>query len=252
MPANLENSAVTIGLGKVNFHSNPKEGQCQRMFKLMHNCTHLTGSHSNAQNSPSEASKYLNCELPDVQKAEEPEMKLPTSTGSLKSNRVPEKYLLLIYWLCQSLWLCGSLHTAENSETHGNTRPPYLPLEESVYRSKSKLESDMEQWTNNGLLFPTGQRVLQGCILSPYLFDLYAEYIMWNDGLNGPQAGIKIARRNISNLRYTDDTTFTEESEEELKRLLMKEPLGRVKKLAWNSTFKKTKIMTSSPPLHGK
>ena len=97
MPANLENSAVTIGLGKVNFHSNPKEGQCQRMFKLMHNCTHLTGSHSNAQNSPSEASKNLNCELPDVQKAEEPEMKLPTSTGSLKSTRVPEKYLLLIY-----------------------------------------------------------------------------------------------------------------------------------------------------------
>ena len=67
MPANLENSPVTTGLEKVSFHSNPKAGQCQRMFKLMHNFTHLTGAHSNAQNSPSEASKYLNHELPDVQ-----------------------------------------------------------------------------------------------------------------------------------------------------------------------------------------
>ena len=91
MPANLENLAVTTGLGKVNFHSNPKEGQCQRMFKLMHNCTHLTGSHSNAQNSPSEASKHLNCELPDVQKAEEPEMKSSTSTGSLKKQQSSRK-----------------------------------------------------------------------------------------------------------------------------------------------------------------
>ena len=67
MPANLENSAVAAELEKVSFHSNPKAGQCQRMFKLMHNCTHLTGAHSNAQNSPSEASKYPNHELPDVQ-----------------------------------------------------------------------------------------------------------------------------------------------------------------------------------------
>ena len=56
MPANLENSAVAIGLEKVNFHSNPKERQCQRMLKLLHNCTHLTHWQSNAQNSPSPAS----------------------------------------------------------------------------------------------------------------------------------------------------------------------------------------------------
>ena len=65
--------------------------------------------------------------------------------------------------------------------------------------------------------------------MSPCLFNSYARR---NAGLDEAQAGVKIARRNISNLRYTDDTTFTEESEEELKRLLMKEPLGRVKKLA--------------------
>ena len=69
--------------------------------------------------------------------------------------------------------------------------------------------------------FQTGKGVLQGCILSPCLLNFYAEYIMRNAGLEEAQAGIKIARRNINNLRYADDTTFMAESEEELKSLLM-------------------------------
>ena len=64
--------------------------------------------------------------------------------------------------------------------------------------------------------------VRQGCIFSPCLFNLYAEYIMWNAGLDEAQPGIKIAGRNINNLRHADDTTLMEESEEELKSLLMK------------------------------
>ena len=75
--------------------------------------------------------------------------------------------------------------------------------------------------------FQTGEGVLQGYILSPCLFNLYAEYIMQNAGLKEAQAGIKIARRNINNLRYADDSTLMAESEEKLKSLLM-----RVKKLA--------------------
>ena len=71
------------------------------------------------------------------------------------------------------------------------------------------------------LLFQIGKGV-QGCILSPCFFNLYAEYIMRNTGLGEAQAGIKIARRNINNLRYADDTTLMAESEEELKSLLMK------------------------------
>ena len=67
MPENLENSAVVTEPEKVNFHTNPKERQCQRMFKLLHNCTHLTCQQSKAQNSPSQASTYVNRELPDVQ-----------------------------------------------------------------------------------------------------------------------------------------------------------------------------------------
>ena len=67
-----------------------------------------------------------------------------------------------------------------------------------------------------------GKGVLQGCILSPCLFNFYVKYIMWNAGLDEAQPGIKIAGRNINNLRYADDTTLMAESEEELKSLLMK------------------------------
>ena len=77
----------------------------------------------------------------------------------------------------------------------------------------------------------TGKGVCQGCILSPCWFNFYAEYIMWNTRLNEAQAGIKIAGRNINNIRYTDDTTLMAESEEELKSLLMRWK-RRLKKLA--------------------
>ena len=68
-----------------------------------------------------------------------------------------------------------------------------------------------------------GERVHQGCILSPCLFNFYAEYIMWNDGLDEAKTEIQIANRNINNLRHADDTTLMAESEQELKSLLMKE-----------------------------
>ena len=83
---------------------------------------------------------------------------------------------------------------------------------------KQQLEQDMEQQTDSKL----EKEVCQGCILSPYLFNSYAEYIMWNVGLHDSQARIKIARGNINNLGYADDTTLMAESEEELRSLLMK------------------------------
>ena len=94
--------------------------------------------------------------------------------------------------------------------------------------------------------FKIGKGICQGCILSPCLFNLYAEYIMINAGLDEGQCGIKTARRNINNLRYADDTTLIAESEEELKSLLMK-----VKKESEKAGLKlnihKTEIMVSGP-----
>ena len=94
--------------------------------------------------------------------------------------------------------------------------------------------------------FQIGKGVSQGCILSPCLFNLYAEYIMRNAGLEGTQAGIKIARRNINNLRYADDTTFMAESEEELTSLLMK-VTEESEKVGLKLSIQKMKIMASSP-----
>ena len=94
--------------------------------------------------------------------------------------------------------------------------------------------------------FQIGKGVCQGCILSPCLFNLYSEYIMTNAGLEEAQAGIKIARRNINNLRYADDTTLMAESEEELKSLLMKVK-EESEKVGLKLNIQKTGIMASGP-----
>ena len=94
--------------------------------------------------------------------------------------------------------------------------------------------------------FQIGKGVCRGCILSPYLFNFYAEYIMRNAGLDEAQAGIKIAGRNISNFRYADDTTLMAESEEELKSLLMKVK-EESEKDGLKINIQKTMIMASGP-----
>ena len=107
---------------------------------------------------------------------------------------------------------------------------------------KQQLELDMEQqdW------FQIGKGVRQGCILSPCLFNFYAEYIMRNAGLEETQAGIKTDRRNTNNLQYADDTTLMAESEEELKSLLMKVK-EESEKVGFKLNIQKTKIMASGP-----
>ena len=128
----------------------------------------------------------------------------------------------------------------ENSEIDGNTRPPDLPLEKSVCRSGSNSR------TGHGTTdsFQIGKGVRQGCILSPCLLNFYAEYIMRNAGLEETQAGMKIAGRNLNNLRYVDDTTLMAESEE-LKSLLMKVK-EESEKVGLKLNIQKTKIMASS------
>ena len=139
--------------------------------------------------------------------------------------------------------------TVENSSRDGNARPPYLLPEKPVCRSRSnRTGHGTTDW------FQIGKGVCQGCILSPCLFNLYAEYIMKNAGLDEAQAGIKIAGRNVNNFRYADDTMLMAESEEELKSLLMKVKQEREKsglKVNFQKMKiikkKKMKIMTSNP-----
>ena len=127
----------------------------------------------------------------------------------------------------------------ENSERDGNTRPPDLPLEK-------RQEATVRTGHGTTDWFQIGKGVHQGCILSPCLFNLYAEFIMRNAGLKEAQAGNKIAGRNINNLRYADDTTLMAESEEELKSLLMKVK-EESEKVGFKLNIQKTEIMVSGP-----
>ena len=94
--------------------------------------------------------------------------------------------------------------------------------------------------------FKTREGVLQGCVLLPCLFNLYAEYIMQNARLREAQAGIKISRRNINNLRHADDTTFMAESKEKLKSLLIRVK-AESEKAGLKLNIQKTKVMASGP-----
>ena len=116
------------------------------------------------------------------------------------------------------------------------------PLRNLYEGKKQQLELDMEQKTGS----KSGKGVCQGCILSPCLFNFYAEYIMRNVGLEEAQAGIQIAGRNINHLRYADDTTLMAESEEEWKSLLMKVK-EESEKVGLKLNIQKTKIMASGP-----
>ena len=129
----------------------------------------------------------------------------------------------------------------ENSERDENTRPPDLPREKPICRSgNNRTGHGITDW------FQIGKGVCQGCMLSPCLFNFYAEYIMRNTGLEEAQPGIKIAGRNINNLRCADDTTLMAESEEELKNLLMKMK-EESEKANLKLNIQKTKIMASGP-----
>ena len=130
----------------------------------------------------------------------------------------------------------------ENSERDGNTRQPDLLLR-NLYAGQEATVRTRDGTTD---WFQIGKGVCQARILSPCLFNFYAEYIMRNAGLEEAQDGIKIAGRIVNNLRYADDTTLMAESEEELKSLLMKVK-EESEKVGLKLNIKKTKIMASGP-----
>ena len=130
----------------------------------------------------------------------------------------------------------------KNSSRDGNTRPPYHLLR-NLYTGQQATVRTRHGTTDR---FQIRKGVHQSCILSPCLFNLYAEYIKRNAGLDEAQAGIKITGRNINNFRYVDDTTLMAESEGELKSLLMKVE-EESEKVGLKLNIQKTKIMASGP-----
>jgi len=155
----------------------------------------------------------------DLEKAEEPEIKLPTSIGSLKKQERSRKTSCFCFIDCAKTLDCVDHNKLWKILEEMGILDHLTCLLWNLYASQKATVR-----TGNGTTdwFQTGKGVCQGCILSPYLFNIHAEYIMINTGLDEGQAGIKIAWRNINNLGYADDTTLMAESKEELKSLLMK------------------------------
>ena len=158
MPANLKNSAAAAGLEKVSFHSSPKERQCQRMLKLPQIVLISHASKVMLKILQARVQQYMNRELPDVQagfrKGRGTRDQIVNIHWVIKKAKQFQKNIILLYWLCQSLWLCGSPQTVENSLRYGNTRPSDLPPEKSVCRSRS----NNYNWTWYNRLVPNQER----------------------------------------------------------------------------------------------
>ena len=225
------------------------------MFKLPHNCTHFTASKVmlkilqlgfNSMWTENLQMYKLSLEKAEErkkkkkkEKSEESEIKLPTSLDHRKSKRISK-----------NIYSCFTDYTFDcvdhnklwkNLKRDENTRPPHLSPEKPVCRSRSnRTLHGATDW------FKIGKGEHQGYIFSPCLFNLHAEHIVQNAGLDEYQTGIQIAGRNINNLRYADDNTLLAENKEELESLLMKFK-EESEKAGLKLKIQKTKNTASSP-----
>ena len=178
-----------------------------------------------------------------LEKAEEPEIKLPTSTGSSKKQESSRKTSTSALLTMSAVWITINYVIFLKKILQEMGISDHLTcLLRNLYAGQ---EATVRTGHGTTDWFQIGKGVRQGCILSPCLYNLYAEYIIRNAGLDEAQAGIKIARRNIYNLRYADDTTLMAESEEELKSLLMKVK-EESEKVGLKLNIQKNKIVTFS------
>ena len=177
-----------------------------------------------------------------LEKAEEPEIKLPTSSGSSKKQESSKKTSI------SALLTMPKPLTVDHNKLWKIPKKMGIPDHLTCLLRNLYAVQEATVRTGHGTTdwFQIGKGVCQGCILSPCLFNLYVEYIMRNAGLEEAQAGIKIAGRNINNLRYADDTILMAESEEDLKSLLMKVK-EESEKVGLKLNIQKTKVMATRP-----
>ena len=244
MPVNFENSAVATGLENVSFHSNPKECSNYCTIALISQASKVMLKVLQAR-----LQQYMNCELPDVQ-------------AGFRKGRGTRDQIDNILWIIKkakefqkNIHFCfidyaKAFDCADHNKLCKILKERGIPDHLSCLLRNLYAGQEATARTGHGTTdwFQIGKGVRQDCILSPCLFNSYAEYIMRNTGLEEAQAGIKIARRNVNNLRYADDTTLMAGSEE-LKSLLMrvKEESEKV-----GSKLRKLSSWNPVPSLHGK
>ena len=247
MPANLENSALATGLEKVSFHCNPKKGNAKECSNYHTIALISHASKVMLKILQARLQQYVNCELPDVE-------------AGFRKGRGTRDQIANISWIMEkarefqkNIYFCfidyaKAFGCVDHNKLWKILKEMGIPdhlicLLRNLYAGQ---EATVRTGHGTTDLFQIGKGVFQGCILSPCLFNFYAEYIMRSAGLEETQAGIKIAGRNLNNLRYADDTTLIAESEEELKNLLMKVKVES-EKVGLKLNIQKTKIMASGP-----
>ena len=246
MPANLENSVVATGLERSVFIPVPKKGNAEECSNYHTIALISHASKVSLKILQARLQQYVNHELPDVQ-------------AGFRKGRGTRDQISNICWIIKKArssrkTSISALLTMPKSLTGVDHNKMWEILKEMGISDHltcllRNLYTGQEATVRTGHgtkdWFQIGKGVCQGCILSPCLFTLYAEYIMRNAGLDKPQGRIKIAGRNINNLRYADDSTLMAESEE-LKGLLMKVK-EESEKIGLKLNIQKIKIMASSP-----
>ena len=242
MPANLENSAVATGLEKVSIHSDPKECSNYLTSALI-----SPASKEMLKILQARLQQYVNCELPDVQ-------------VGFRKGRGTRDQIANIRWIIEkarklqkNIYFCfinyaKAFDCVDHNKLWKILKEMGIPdhltcLLRNLYAGQKATVRTGHKPTD---WLQIGKGVHQGCILSPYVFNLYAEYIRRNAGLDEAQAGIKIAGRNVNNLRYADDTTLMAESKEKIKNLLMKVK-EESEKAGLKLNIQKTKIIALDP-----
>ena len=247
MATNLENSAVATGLEKVSFHFNPKKGngkECSNYHTIA-----LISHFSKVMLKILQArlQQYMIHELSDVQ-------------AGFRKGRGTRGQIANILWIMEkarkfqkNIYFCfinyaKAFDCVDHDKLWEILQKMGIPDHLTCLLRNLYAGQEATVKTGHGTTdwFQIGKGVRQGYILLPSLFNLYAEYIMRNAGLDEIQAGIKLTRRNINQLRHADDTTLIAESEEELKSLLMKVK-EESEKVGLKLNIQKTKIIESGP-----